>query len=365
MPVTKSILHPAHGVDRYTLSNSAGTLTVNILNYGGIVQHILVLDRDGVVRDVTLGFDTYQEYTEKTSAYFGGLIGRFANRIAFGKFTLDGTTYNLATNNGPNHLHGGLSGFDKKIWTVTVLSQDPPSIRLTHISPDGDEGYPGTLTTHVTYTVTTAAELSIEYVATTSDKATIVNLTNHAYFNLAGVTKNPRILDHQVEITPAVLGYLELDDGLCPTGTLIPTGTIETMDFSGAHVGRTFGARIAEVQGKGYDHPYVIRQDAETDTRGQPLVEAVRVRSPETGITLKFATTEPAFQLYTGNFIPEEYTAKKETQDGVAIGPWAGFCLESSRNPDAPNKEAWVGQVVLRVGKTYGSKSVFGFGVRD
>lgn len=162
---------------------------------------------------------------------------------------------------------------------------------------------------------------------------------------------------------PAVLGYLELDDDSLPTGNFVPIGANEVMDFSGSHAGRTFGARIREVQGRGYDHPYVIRRDAETDTRSHALVEAVSVRSPESGITLRFETTEPAFQLYTGNWVPE--CSSKVTQENVELGQWSGFCLEASRNPDAPNKDEWKGQVVLRVGEKYGSKTVYTFGVRD
>ncbi|KAI7880547.1 aldose 1-epimerase, partial [Lichtheimia hyalospora FSU 10163] len=364
MPVTKTTLDAANGIDQYTLINEKKTLSVMVLNYGGILTHILVPDKDGHIRDVCVGFDDFETYKNPQNPYFGALIGRFANRIGKGQFTINGTTHQLPINNGPNALHGGIHGFDKKIWNVTILSQDPASIQLDLTSPAGDEGYPGEMKTTVTYTVTENNSLEITYSATSSED-TVANLTNHSYFNLAGISKNPNVLDTQITMTDDVQGVLELDENSLPTGKELSWLDADYMCFSGDKAGTTIGARKDKLPtSKGYDHPYVIHRDYVINTSKLPLRKAVTAYAPETGIEMEFATTEPAFQFYTGNFIPSDVFHGKKSQDEVAYGAYAGFCLESSRNPDAPNKPDWVNSVLLKKGDTYGSKTIFSFGVR-
>jgi aldose 1-epimerase len=286
-------------------------------------------------------------------------------RIGEGKFSINGQEYQLPINNGPNALHGGLKGFDKKIWDVEVLSESPASIRLSYVSADGEEGYPGQLTTHVTYTVTDSNDLQIEYEAVT-DKDTVLNLTNHTYFNLAGVELNSKILDTEVTMN-GVESYLELDDNSLPTGKVIPLSQVQAMDFTGSNAGKTIGSRISSVQGGGYDHPYVIHNNFVLDTTTLPLKKDVFVaRAPETGITLSMATTEPGFQFYVGKHIADNvFTGKKSQNNVPGIGPFSGFCLESARNPDAPNKENWRSSVLLTPGEQYKSKTVYTFGVQQ
>ncbi|KAG2227107.1 hypothetical protein INT45_003837 [Circinella minor] len=365
MPVTKTTIDSANGIDQYTLINSAKTLSVMVLNYGGTLTHILVPDKNGAIRDVAVGFDDYEAYKNADNPFFGALIGRFANRIGEGKFTVDGKEYQLEKNNGPNALHGGLEGFDKRKWNVTILSEEPASIQLDLVSPDGDQGYPGELKTTVTYTVTDDNALELTYKAVT-DKDTVLNLTNHNYFNLAGVSQNPDILNTQITMTDEVKGFLELDDNALPTGKELSWSEAPQMNFTGDKAGTTIGARFDELKStNGYDHPYVIHKNYGINTSDLPLRKAVIAYAPETGIQMEFATTEPAFQLYTGNFIKSGVFTGKKSQDGVPYGTHAGFCLESSRNPDAPNKPDWQSSVLLKKGDTYGSKTVFSFGVRQ
>ncbi|KAI8085010.1 aldose 1-epimerase [Halteromyces radiatus] len=371
MTVTKLNLSADSKVDQYTLINENKTLAVMVLNYGAIISHILTPDKTGKIRDVVLGFDDYESYKSPHNRYFGAVVGRFANRIGQGKFTVDGQDYVLATNNGSNALHGGECGFDKQLWQVEILSQQPASIQLTYVSPDGDQGYPGTLTTHVTYTVNNDDTLTIDYHATLSKRgddeqlhSTIVNLTNHTYFNLAGVAVNPVILDTKISMTDNVKGYLELDETGVPTGKELSWSDTPCMNFTGDAAGTTIGKRIQElVKTKGYDHPYVLHHEFKTDTSGLPLQKAVEAYSPETGIQLTFSTTEPAFQFYTGNWLESGHIKAKKSQDQVPIEPYAGFCLESSRFPDAPNKPDWRASVLLQDGDNdvYASRTVFGF----
>ncbi|GAB5592854.1 hypothetical protein Unana1_07754 [Umbelopsis nana] len=365
MPVTKINLSSSAGVDQYTLINEHKTLAVMVLNYGGIITHVLTPDKSGHIRDVVLGFDDYDGYLHANNPFFGAVIGRYANRIGAGKFSINSEEYTLPINNGPNALHGGLKGFDKKIWDVEVLSESPASIRLTYVSEDGEEGYPGKLTTHVTYTVTDDNELQIEYEATT-DKDTVLNLTNHTYFNLAGVDQNPKILDTEITMN-GVESYLELDDNSLPTGKVIPVSEVQSMDFSGPNAGKSIGSRMSDVQGGGYDHPYVVHENFVLDTTTLPLKKDVVVaHAPETGITLSMATTEPGFQFYVGKFIADnEFTGKKSQSNASGIGTFSGFCLETGRNPDAPNKENWRSSVLLPPGEKYKSKTIYTFGLQQ
>ncbi|KAL0073672.1 aldose 1-epimerase [Phycomyces blakesleeanus] len=365
MPVTKLSISPSAGIDQYTLINEKKTLAVMVLNYGGIITHILTPDKNGAIKDVVLGFDNYEAYQNPANPYFGALIGRFANRIGEGKFTVDGENYNLAVNNGPNALHGGIKGFDKCIWDVTVLSESPASIRLDLVSPDGDQNYPGTLTTSVTYTVTDENTLEISYHATT-DKDTIVNLTNHTYFNLAGLDLNPTILGHEVTMTNDVKGTLALDENSLPTGKKLDFKDAPWFDFTGSNAGTPIGARINCLPAShGYDHPYIIHEDYKTDTSSLPLRKAATIHAPETGISLDFATTEPGFQFYIGGWITPGALTGTKYQKNAPIGQHAGFCLESQRPPDAVNKPQWRSSVLLQKGDVYASKTLFNFYVRS
>ncbi|KAJ2963273.1 hypothetical protein NQZ79_g1650 [Umbelopsis isabellina] len=365
MPVTKINLSSSAGVDQYTLINEQKTLAVMVLNYGATITHILTPDKTGHIRDVALGFDDYESYLHGANPYFGAVIGRYANRIGEGKFKVNDKEYSLPINNGPNALHGGLKGFDKKIWDVEVVSESPASIRLTYVSEDGEEGYPGKLTTQVTYTVTNDNELQLEYAATT-DQDTVVNLTNHSYFNLAGVELNPKIFDTEITMN-GVKGHLEVDDNSLPTGRLVPFAEAEVMDFSGSNAGQTIGARVKEVQGGTYDHPYVIHDNFVLDTTTLPLQKDVVVaHAPETGITMSLSTTEPGFQFYTGKFIADNaFTGKKSQNNAAGIGAFSGFCLETARNPNAPNNESWRSSVLLPPGEKYAAKTVYTFGIRS
>ena len=332
-------------VTLYKLVNPKGA-EVEIMDLGATVVSLKVPDKTGTVGDVVLGFNNVADY-EKKSPYFGCVAGRYANRIAKGKFSLDGKEYSLAINNAPNTLHGGKVGFDKKLWKRIAGGNGRASVSFEMTSPDGDEGYPGALHTVVTYTWTDANELKIDYKATT-DKATVLNLTNHSYFNLAGAG-NGTILKH--ELTLNCDSFTPTDD------TLIPTGEIRNvagtpLDFTTPHV---IGDRIndtykAMVQGKGYDHNFIIN--------GKGLRQAARVVEPNSGRTLDVLTTEPAVQLYTGNFL-----------DGTIVGKAnkvyphrGGFCLETQHYPDSPNHPSFP-STVLKPGDTYTQTTIYKFGV--
>lgn len=336
-------------VDKYTIRNAHGAEMV-VLTYGGIIQSLRMPDRTGAFDDVVMGFDSLAEY-EKSSPYFGSLIGRVGNRIANGSFTLDGKTFTLAKNNGPNHLHGGIKGWDKVVWQAEPFQDKRgPGLLLTHTSPDGDEGYPGKVTAHVRYTLTSENELIVEYHATT-DAPTIINLTQHSYFNLGG-GKTADILGHELLINAD--RYTPVNDGLIPTGELASVdGT--PFDFRKA---TPIGARIsaADTQltyGGGYDHNYVLNRS------GEGLQLAAQVYEPTTGRTLEVRTTEPGLQLYTGNFLDGSLTGK-----GGRVYPHrSGFCLETQHYPDSPNQPSFP-TVVLRPGQDYKSETVFKFGTR-
>jgi aldose 1-epimerase len=334
-------------VSLYTLTNARG-MEVKITNYGGTITEVHVPDKNGTMADVVLGFDKLDGYLDK-SPFFGCIAGRVANRIAKGKFTLDGKDYSLFVNNGPNALHGGKKGFDKKVWEFRAGEQIPgfPAVDLHYQSPDGEEGYPGNLDAYVSYKLDDDNALHINYFAT-ADKATPVNLTNHSYFNLAG-QGHGTILDHIVEIHAN--WYTPVDDTLIPTGELKAVkGT--PFDFTTPH---TIGERIKEVGDKpvGYDHNLVLLWPRST-IKIQAV--AVRVRDPKSGRVMEMFTTEPGVQFYTGNFLDGSVTGK----GGVKYPQYGGFCLEAQHYPDSINQPKFP-SVVLRPGQQYQQTTIYKF----
>ena len=335
-------------VDIYTLRNRNG-LEVEITNYGGAVVTLRTPDRRGRMADIVLGYPDPAGYVNDTS-YFGALIGRYANRIARGKFTLDGADYQLAQNNGVNHLHGGVRGFNKALWEAReVHHTGGVALKLTYLSKDNEEGYPGNLNVTATYVLSDANELRIEYIATT-DKETIVNLTHHSYFNLAGAGAGD-VLGHQVTINAD--RFTPVDETLIPTGELKAVqGT--PFDFSRA---TALGSRINEaddqlVLGKGYDHNFVLNK------KGHELSLAASVYEPSSGRAMEMWTTEPGMQLYTGNFLD-----KVHGKAGKIYDYRGGFCLEAQHFPDSPNKPSFP-STVLKPGQRYTQTTVYKFMVR-
>lgn len=330
-------------VESFTLTNANG-VEVRAMTYGAIVTSVRVPDRSGAVGDVVLGFDRLDGYL-KGHPFFGAIVGRYGNRIGRGQFILDGRTYKLATNNGPNHLHGGNVGFDKFVWTAEPAASGAGVI-FSRTSPDGEEGYPGTLKVRVTYTLTDRNELVVDYHATT-DKATPVNLTHHSYFNLAG---GGDILGH--ELTIHADRYTPVDATLIPTGELaLVEGT--PFDFRKPTL---VGARIDRPHeqlkyGQGYDHNWVLNRT------GPGLEPAARLADPKSGRTLTIATTEPGLQFYSGNFLDGTLTGK----GGQVYQRRAGLCLETQHYPDSPNKPDFP-STILRPGREYQSKTVMTFG---
>ncbi len=334
-------------VELFTLENKNG-LQAKIASYGGIVVSLKVPDKKGVMGDVVLGFDKLADY-ETRSPYFGSITGRYANRIAKGKFTLYGKEYQLALNNGPNSLHGGRVGFDKKIWKVKKLYHSSEvGLELTLTSADGEEGYPGNLKCTVTYILTNDDELKIEYSATT-DKATVVNLTNHTYFNLAGESSGS-VLDHQAMIYSE--RFTPTDDSLIPTGELRPVkGT--PLDFTELHrIGDRIGMKYKPlIQAIGYDHNFII-----SDSSG--MKNAAKIVEPKSGRVLEMETTEPAVQFYTGNHMKKLTGCK----NGHTYDFRGGFCLEAQHYPDSPNHPEFP-STVLRPGETYKQTTIYKFSV--
>jgi aldose 1-epimerase len=335
-------------VDIYTLTNNKGCI-VKITNYGGIVVSLSVPDRTGKLCDIVLGYDSLDGYIKNNSPYFGALIGRYGNRIAKGKFTLNGQTYTLAINNSPNHLHGGLVGFDKVVWQAKEIKQsDAVGLELTYLSKDGEEGYPGNLSVTVKYLWTNNNELKIQYEAVT-DKPTVVNLTNHSYFNLACKAD---ILGHELMLNAD--RFTPVDQGLIPTGELRPVkGTV--MDFSKP---ASIGARINNDDeqlkfGTGYDHNWVI------NNFDGSLKLAARVYEPTTGRVIEVSTTEPGVQFYSGNFLDGTITGK----NGVVYNRRAGFCLETQHFPDSPNKPKFL-STVLKPGEKYKTTTIYKFSTK-
>ena len=334
-------------VDLYILKNVHGMET-RITNYGGIVVSLTAPDRNGALGDVVLGFNDLESYLTKNDPYLGAIIGRYGNRIAKGRFKLNGAEHKLAVNNGENHLHGGIKGFDKVVWTGREMrTPNGPAVVLTYLSKDGEEGYPGNLRVRVTYTLTNNNELRIDYSATT-DKATVLNLTHHSYFNLLG-EGNGDILQHRVTINAD--RFLPTDAGSIPTGELAKVaGT--PFDFLKA---TAIGARINQDHeqlkfGNGYDHTWVIN--------GRPgtLRHAATVTEPFLGRVMEVWTTEPGVQFYTGNFLDGKLTGKT----GKPYPRRSGFCLETQHYPDSPNQPSFP-TTTLRRGATYRSTTIYRF----
>ncbi len=325
-------------VTRFTLTNDNGA-SVTIMDYGATIQALRVPDRNGNMGDITLGFDTVEEYASSKNPFFGAVCGRVANRIANARFRLEGVDYELAANDGANSLHGGLRGFDKYVWDSEVADG---SLRLKLLSPDGDEGYPGALEVTVVYTLSDDNTLTLDYEAST-DRTTILNLTNHAYFNLAGHGAG-KVLDHEVLIRAEAYTPVD-DDTLIPSGEIAPVeGT--PLDF---RTPVTIGARM-DRKPAGYDNNYVL------DPGDGP---SVRVTEPTSGRTLEMETTEPGVQLYTAYFLTE--TSGK---DGAVYNQFGGFCLEAQHYPDSihhPNFPT----TVLAPGETYTQRTSYRFGVSD
>jgi aldose 1-epimerase len=336
-------------VTAYTLINKTG-MKAKILDYGGLVVSLTAPDKAGKFADVVLGFDKMDGYLTG-SPYFGANVGRCANRIAKGKFTLDGKEYTLATNNGPNALHGGKEGFDKKMWRAEQsMTATGPALKLTYTSKDMEEGYPGELSVTVQYTLTNDNALRIDFAATTN-KPTVCNLAHHSYFNLAGHNAGD-ILGHEIMI-PAK-NYTPTDDTLIPTGKVEPVaGT--PFDFTTA---TAIGKRIKEINAKpvGYDLNYVI------DPSSDPLKVAAVVTEPTSGRTLTVRTTEPGVQFYSGNFLDGSNVGK----GGAKYAQYNGFCLEPQKFPDSINKPDWkdTSNVILRPGQEYRQTTVYQFGVK-
>ena len=338
-------------VELYTLTNAHG-LKAKIMTYGGIVTELDVPDRDGKLGDVVLGFDDLKGYLAG-HPYFGAIIGRVANRVAKGKFKLDGKEYTLAVNNGPNSLHGGKKGFDKVVWKVEpTVPKDGPGVKLTCVSKDGEEGYPGTLSATVVYTLTNDDALRIDYTATT-DKATPVNLTNHSYFNLAGPASGD-ILGHEIMI--AADKYTPVDDTMIPTGEIKPVkGTpydLTTPTKIGAHIDE-LKANPATKDPGGYDINYVLRGGDKS-----PAL-AVRVTEPITGRIMEVYTTEPGLQFYTGNFLDGTNKGK----GGVVYKQHQAFCLEADHFPDSVNHPDFP-STILEPGKTYTQTTLYKFSAK-
>lgn len=332
-------------IEKFTAENASGA-KMSVITFGGILQSIVVPDRDGNLSDVVLGHDNIKGYLEQ-NPYFGGIIGRYGNRIAKGKFELDGVPYQLATNDGPNHLHGGETGFDKVVWSgVEITEGDRAGVVMTYTSPDGEEGYPGTLAMEVTYLLGNDNSVEINYKAST-DKKTVINLTNHSYYNL-GPDKST-ILNHEL--------LLEADKFLPVDATLIPTGELRPVsgtpfDFTTMKViGQDITAENEQLKlGGGFDHCWVLSDSSEQ------LKLAAELYEPTSGRVMDVYTTEPAIQFYSGNFLDGTFTGKK----GQSYAYRSGLCLETQHYPDSPNQPEFP-SVELNPGETYNTttKMVF------
>ena len=340
-------------VEQFTLVNRHG-VELRAITYGGIITNLLTPDRSGHLGDIVLGHDSLGGYTNpNTSPYFGAIVGRYANRIAKGRFTLDGKTYQLAINNGPNSLHGGLKGFDKQVWTGTPFRHgDSVGVAFSRVSPDGEENYPGALTTRVTYTLTPDDHLVVDYEARTT-KDTPVNLSQHTYWNLSG-QGSPTINDHVLTLDAS--RYTPVDTTLIPTGELAPVaGT--PFDF---RTPTAIGARLGQQQtnqqlrfGGGYDHNWVLDRNGRTG-----LVHAARVVAPSTGRTLDISTDQPGIQFYGGNFLDNTIRGK----DGKTYAYRSAMALETQHFPDSPNHPSFP-NTILHPGQTFHTRTVFAFGV--
>jgi len=335
-------------VDAYTLVNAKGS-SAKIITYGGIVTELNVADKAGAMGNIVLGFDSLDQYTAG-HPFFGAIAGRVANRIAKGKFKIGDAEYTLATNNGPNHLHGGKVGFDKRVWDgVVIQTKLGPALRLAYTSPDGEEGYPGTLDVVVIYTLTNANELRIDYRATPRDKATPVNITNHSYFNLSGESSGKTILDHEMMINAN--NFTPVD------ATLIPTGEIKSVkgtpfDFTNP---KKIGQDIEKAGGtpNGYDHNFVLNGAAGVMKR------CAVVTAPDTGRVMEIYTTEPGVQFYTGNFLD----GKINNRAGKPYVKHAAFCLETQHFPDSINQPKFP-STLLQPGQSFTSTTIHRFGTK-
>ena len=336
-------------VDLYTLTNTLG-MQAKIMNYGGIVVSLKVPDRNGKMDDVVLGFNDLDSYL-KGHPYFGAIVGRYGNRIAKGRFTLNGFEYKLAVNNGENHLHGGIKGFDKVVWTAKEMrTKMGPALSLTYISKDGEEGYPGTLTATVVYTLTNNNELKLDYTVTT-DKDTVSNLTHHSYFNLAG-EGNGDILSHILTLNGS--RFTPTDAGSIPTGELKAVAGTPFDFLKPTVIGKRINDQDQQLQyGSGYDHNFVV------NGKFGSLRSAATVYEPTSGRVLEVWTTEPGVQFYTGNFLDGTLTGKS----GKVYQKRFGFCLETQHYPDSPNHPAFP-TTTLKKGATYRSTTVYRFKVR-
>jgi aldose 1-epimerase len=335
-------------VKQYTLTNKNG-MKVEVINYGGIITSLTAPDKNGKYQDVVLGFTKPEDYFNGNPYFFGALIGRYGNRIANAKFTLEGKTYELDKNDGPNSLHGGKEGFDTKIWTVKpVKDAQFPTLKLTYVSADGEEGFPGKLTATVLYTLTDDNALEISYEATT-DKATVVNMTQHSYFNLSGNFTQP-VTDHELQ--------LKAEKFLPVNSTIIPTGEEKSVkgtpfDFTVSKpIGKDINSDDEQIRlGQGYDHNWILE--------GKGLRTIAKVYHPATGRVMEVMTDQPGVQFYSGNFLDGKY----ETKTGGKYEKRNGFCLETQHYPDSPNQKAFP-STELKPGQKYQTKTIYKFSVK-
>jgi aldose 1-epimerase len=338
-------------IQLWTLQNKSG-MTVKVTNYGAIITSILVPDRNGKLGDIALGYDRVEGYMNAVDKpYFGAIVGRYGNRIAKGSFTIDGETYSLAVNNGKNHLHGGVIGFDKVVWNgKPVQGAGWTGLELTYLAKDKEEGYPGNLNITVTYKLGDDNALTVDYLATT-DKATPVNLTQHTYFNLKGEGSGT-ILDHELMINAKK--YTPVDEGSIPTGEM-PEVAGTPFDFTRPKaIGRDIGAEHQQLKfGLGYDHNFVL------DKQGNEMSLAARVYEPTTGRTMEIHTTEPGIQFYCGNFLDGRLKGKS----GQAYVHRGGFCLETQHYPDSPNQPNFP-SCILKPGSEYKTTTIFKFSAK-
>jgi len=339
-------MHGSDSVFQYTLKNHHG-MTVKILDYGATITDILVPDKDGNPGDVVLGYESLRGYEQPGNPYFGCVVGRYANRIAGARFTLNGQEYQLAVNNGPNTLHGGIKGFDKVMWTVrgSNVANDHITLGMEYKSPDGEEGYPGNLTVTCAYQLNDENEVHMTYIATT-DKSTPVNITNHSYFNLSAGSDST-ILDHELMLLADQ--YTPVDDQLIPTGKIEPVaGT--PMDFTSA---KKIGRDIGQVAG-GYDHNWVLNRKGDTLEMTGSLYHA------GSGRLMEIYTTQPGIQFYSGNFLDGSL---QDTRGGLKYVKHAGLCLETQHFPDSPNQPGFPG-TILNPGEIYRQETAYKFSVR-
>ncbi|MFO7447392.1 MAG: aldose epimerase family protein [Ignavibacteriaceae bacterium] len=343
-------LPDGHEVFSFSLKNEAGT-QVNIINYGAIVTHLFVKDKDGIAADIVQGYDSLEGYINDQS-FFGTIVGRYGNRIDGGKFSLDGNEYQLSVNSNGNHLHGGFTGFYKALWNAEPIeSEAGPALKLTLTSPDGDEGYPGTLSMTVIYTLTNDNELKIEYEGTT-DKTTILNPTHHSYFNLTG-NLNTTILDH--ELTIDADSYTPVDSTLIPTGELSPVKSTP-MDFTKPTlIGLNIDADFQQLKlAGGYDHNWVLNNYEKGKIR-----KVVSLYEPKTGRVMEVLTDQPGMQFYSGNFLNGNVKGK----NGAAYEFRTALCLEAQHYPDSPNQPEFP-SVILRPGEIYKQTTIYKFSVK-